>query len=98
MEINNGYYTMNPDKYIAEIKELKEAMQTEDYYTAKDFREDALDIRWEFYGKCYEKAEELGYVKRCDMANAFMADFDRQAGIEGITNQKEFEELISLAV
>lgn len=98
MEINNGFYTMNPDKYVAEIKELRESLKTEKYYTAKDFKEDALDIRWEFYGKCYEKAEELGYVKRCDMANAFMDDFDKQAGIVGISNPKEFEELISLTV
>lgn len=46
----------------------------------------------------HEKAEELGYVKRCDMANAFMDDFDKQAGIVGISDPKEFEELISLEV
>lgn len=91
MEINNGYYTMNPDKYLAEIEEVKRYLKEDEFYTEQDFDDDVFEIRDNFYAECYEKAEELGFIHRCALANGFMADFDRLAGIEKVAKAKGWE-------
>lgn len=90
MEINNGFYSVNPDKFLAEIEEEKKYLNSGDI-TTDEFDNDMFEIRDDFYAKCYEKAEDLGYIHRGYMANLFMPDFDKQAGIKKVVNAKGWE-------
>lgn len=86
MEINNRFYTMNPNLRLLQIDESQSLFRRGEL-SEEELLSDIYEYREAFYEECYEKAEELGYARCATMASLFMDDFDKQAGIEKIVEE-----------